>query len=399
MNLYNHQQELIDLNPQKHLLAHECGTGKTLTAIKLAEINATSVLVICPKSIKEQWAREIKKFKEVDDIVWRVVSKEEFKKNAKEFPAVDCIIADEFHYFSSTTSQMHKALYAYIKKHKIEFVYGLTATPYMSTAWNIFALARLLGHEWSYPEFRDRYFYMIPMGHRKIPKQKTGIESEIKEMINNIGNTVAMKDCVDLPESIYQQEYFDLTPEQVQAIDSLEDTVPIVRWTKVHQICSGSLKGDEYTKNQFFKSEKLDRLLEIATEHKKLVVVCRYNNEIEMLAKELRKKYNVVCITGKTKNRDKMVTVANNLEECIVLVNAACSCGYELPTFPTMVFYSYDFSLVNAVQMQGRIQRIDHLQHCIYISLIVRNSIDEDVYKCIQKKEDFNIEIYKLNKK
>ncbi len=72
----------------------------------------------------------------------------------------------------------------------------------------------------------------------------------------------------------------------------------------------------------------------------------------------------------------------------------SCSEGYELPTFPLMVFYSYDFSLKNYIQMLGRIQRINAIKKNVYLSLVVKDSIDSDVFTSLKKKEDFDIAIY-----
>lgn len=204
-----------------------------------------------------------------------------------------------------------------------------------------------------------------------------------------------MSDCIDVPEQIFQTEYFDLTKEQKDAVEGLEDTNHIARWTKTHQICGGSLKGDGYVEDKFYKSEKLDRLIDLAREHPKLIIVCRYNNEVKIISEKLKElKLDVITITGETKNKHEAVKDADSKENCMVVVNAACSVGYELPSFPIMIFYSYDFSLVNAVQMVGRIQRINHIKKNVYISLVVKGTIDEDVFKCIQSKKSFDIAIY-----
>ena len=89
----------------------------------------------------------------------------------------------------------------------------------------------------------------------------------------------------------------------------------------------------------------MKRLLDLVDENDKLVIVCRYNNEVEMIAENIKKKNTrIIRITGATKDRHTCVKNANIAEKCVVIVNAACSEGYELPTFPIMVFYSYDFS-------------------------------------------------------
>ena len=411
IRLFKHQDELLKQNPDKWLLAWECGTGKTLTGIKLAEQKverglAKNVLVICPKSLKDNWYNEIDKWANTPS-VFTVMTKEEFRKHfpkkkvgRKTYIGVgdidlhDVVIVDEAHYFAGQTSHMHKALYTYLSENMVQYIYLLTATPYMSSAWNIWALARLLGYQWNYNDYFRRYFYKVPMGSRFIPKQKSGIENEMARLIYTIGNTVRMDEAVDVPDSVFQLETFDLTSEQRRAIDQIEEPRHIVKWTKVHQICGGTLKGDEYTQDTFYKCEKLSRLKDLCDEHKKVAIVCRYNNELLYLDSLLSKYRRTFIINGSTKNKQEVVDKINNESECVVLINAACSEGYGIPTIPIMIFYSYDFSLKNYIQILGRIQRINSIQKCVYISLVVRNTIDEDVYKCIMAKKDFDIAIY-----
>lgn len=172
MKLYNHQQVLLDLNPKKHLLAWETGVGKSLAAVSLAEKNSiNSALVICPKSIKEQWIEQIKNSK----IAFTVLTKEEFKKQVSKLGKFDTLIADECHYFAGQKSQLFKALRAYINNWNIENIYLLTATPYLSTPWNIYALGQILGKQWHYWKFKQKFFYDVNMGGRLVPVIRRGL--------------------------------------------------------------------------------------------------------------------------------------------------------------------------------------------------------------------------------
>lgn len=387
MNLYKHQQALLDLNPKKWGLWWHCGTGKTIGSIAIAKKNSpNSTLVICIKSDKEKWEEEVK------PLGWPVYTKEEFRKNWNTIPFYDCVIGDEGHYFSGPKSQMHKNLIKYIKKHDPAYIYLLTATPYLSTPWNIFALGRILGYKWNYMQFKLRFFKNEYYGNRTVSVPKDDIEKDIATMVSSIGTTVALQDCIDVPEQIYQTELFDLTMAQKQAIKVVNETetVHIVKWTKIHQIMGGSLKGDGYVKDQFFKCDKLARLKEICSEHKKVVVVCRYNAECEMI----REQIGGFIINGVTQDRHHKIVFANQKSQGHLIINAACSEGYELPTFDLMIFYSYDFSLKNYIQMKGRIQRINHVKKNVYLSLINKGTIDEDVKKSLDKKINFDLEIY-----
>ena len=398
ITLYKHQKKLLETETRKRLLiAWGTGSGKTLAALKLAEKNSDNALVVCPKSIKQQWYEQIEKFGE-KPMDWEVVTKEEFKKRWKELPKYDCVIIDEFHFHLGHRSMLHKTTFAYFKKHNPEFIYGLTATPYLSTIMNIYSAERLLGWKPNYQAYQIHYFNQIRMGYRVVPVQKKNLEKTVARICKKIGSIVKLEDCIDMPEQIFQQEYFNLTEEQKEAIANIKDINHIVRWTKTHQIMGGTLKGDGYTENQTFKTEKLARLLEICSEHDKIVVVCRYNLEVELIYSAISRDlpHRAIKITGKTPDRHLDLKIAEMQEKCVVIANACCSVGWELPSFPLMIFYSYDFSLVNYLQMIGRISRINNPKKNVYLSLLIdKPSIDYDVFNnVVNEKQDFQIELY-----
>jgi len=399
IKLFKHQQELLEKNPKQHLLAWGCGSGKSLTAIKLVEKNAKSCLIVCPKSLKDNWKNELKKYSVLPEIKWTILSKEEFKKavNDKKVLPHNAFIGDEAHYFGNMKSQLTKAVLSYLKEAKPDFVYLLTATPYMSSVWNVFALGRILGRNWNYITFKNKYFYYVRMGMMTIPKQREGIENEVAKLIHQLGSTKKLEECADVPDSVFLTEYFELTAPQKKAIKELEDFLPIVLYTKQHQICGGTLSGE--LEDSFFKSEKTNRIIDLAKEHDKMVVVCRYNAELIMLKGLLTDaKIPVLILNGSTKGVQTVIDTANSSKRMVLLVNAKCSTGYNLPDFDFMVFYSLDFSLVHYLQMLGRIQRINNLHKCVYVNFVTKKTIDENVYECIQRKESFDIEIYAREK-
>jgi len=367
------------------------GTGKTLAAISLVKHNNEKAIILCPKSITDQWRPQVPSD-------WLVISKEQFKKRFKELPKYNALILDEVHYFGNYKSQLTKSLLMYIKHHNPEYIYGLSATPYLSSSWNIYTYGLIFGRLWKWYDWNKKFFYQVKMGHRLVPMPKDKIDgipinTIMKNLINILGGTVALEDCFDVPEQIYQEETFELTTEQKKAIKDITDVLPIVEFTKQHQICGGSLKSDGYVPNAFYKSEKFDRVIEMAKEHDKLIIVCRYNNEIDYLSSKIKDK-ELLIIRGDVKDRHSVCLRAESLAKCIVLIQASCSEGYELPSFPIMVFYSYDFSLKNYIQMMGRIQRAGKIKKNVYLSLYVKGTIDEDIYKCIMSKRDFDIELY-----
>jgi len=405
MKLYAHQQKVLDLNKPKLLLAMDTGTGKSLTALELAWKNrCQSIVLICPKALKEKWDRDAMHYMYPD---FRIYTKEEFSKKWQEIAKPDCVIVDEAHFFSGMKSAMSKNLKKFLKKNKVPFVWLLTATPYLSTPWNIYTLAGHLGYEWSYIDFKDKFFEdsYVAFGKlkRAIPTVKKGIEGEIAKLVNQIGFTIKIDECVDVPEQVYETEYFALTDEQKKLIEKvqLDDINPIVRFTKIHQVENGTLKGDGYVEDVLINSYKVDRILGLCEQNKKVAVVCRYNLQIEQLRQKLTDtfpKKKVFVINGEAKNRDEIVQEVERLEECVVLINASCSEGYELPSVGLILFASMSFSYKDYRQITGRFLRINKLKKNVFVHLITKNedkaSVDDAVFESIMNKQDFHLEIF-----
>jgi len=394
ISLYAHQISLIDDAPRVHGIFFDCGLGKTATAIRMAEQHSDGILVVCPKSVKINWEIEINQWA-VGKSKWKIVTKEEFRACWKHkwvgFPKAGGIIIDEGHWFLGINSQLHKAMVSYLS-HKRDCVYILTATPYMSTPMNIYALEKLLYRSPNYLEYRSKFFYDVFIGGRKVPIVKKKIESAIAGIVRSLGSVVHRKDVFDVPDIVYKKEYFTLTKQQEKAIVALDEdplTLPhIAYWTARHQICGGTRKGALST----YKSDKLKRLKEYASEYKKFVVFARYNAELEMIKETLGKR--VVIVNGKAKNREDIFNKANDSDDTILAINAMISEGYNLPTYELIIFYSNDFSLKNRIQAEGRIQRGEYVEPRCVIDFLIKGDIDEDVYRCLSKKKDFQLELY-----
>lgn len=402
MKLYNHQKEILDLNPAKYLLSWDTGVGKTLVGIKWGN-QFESVLIICPKHLVKQWGREVKKF-ENGTTEFIIISKEQFRINWEKLPKCDAIIGDEAHYFAGMKSAISKNLIKYIKKHSVDFIWLLTATPYMSTPWNIYRLAQILGYKWNYWEFSNRFFIHVRMGNRMIPQVRKDIEDEIAELVNRIGNTVDIYKEFDVPaQNFLEPEFFSLNKDQTKMIDSIkvEEINPAARYGYIHQVENGSLKArDDFSKNEFFDADKHRRLEELMDEHKKIAIVAKYVLQQEMI-KELgeKKGKKVFLINGTVKDKDEVTLDVEASEECVVVISAGCSEGYELPSIGFIVFASFSFSYKDYKQIIGRFLRGNKLKKNTYLPLVNEGTVDHASYMSVLKKQDFDIAIYARSQK
>lgn len=403
--LYDHQKQILKRNPKKHGLFWPTGTGKTLALIKLAEKNAKNILIVCPKSIKENWSREITKWASDNKQQWKVITKEEFRRDWEtlSLESWDGLIIDEAHSLCGYKSQLFKNAQKYLKKAELNCIYVATATPYTSTPFSVYCLEILLGRYANWREYRYKYFDDVWMGSRSIPKVRQDARFALAKIINKIGSVIKREECLDLPDKIYLKEYFKLSTEQKKAIKSLKQnplsSSHIAYWTAMHRIGGGTYKND-MGDVEYLKNEKLKRLIELAKEHKKLVVFSRYNAELDMIKKELEKeKIQAKIINGKTENRQELFDWGNKSKEAVLLIQSAICEGFELTHFNITVFYSNDFSLKNRIQGEGRTNRTSSInEKSVYIDFIVDNDVDEGVIKCIENKMDFHIEMFKPEK-
>lgn len=397
--LFKHQQEFLKLNPNKSALVWSCGTGKTRTAIEWVKQTHSSIIV-CPKSLKSNWIRECERWN-LNGLRVLVITKEDFRKGWDTYSGYESMIVDECHNGFLTPhykSQMSKALRNYIKKHKVGRILMLSATVYSSSPWNIYQLASFLGYKWNWQKFSYTFFDQIRMGPRIIPVAKKNIESKLATLTKRIASVVDIHDCMDVPLQLHcEPEYFALTSEQKRAIKDNYDPVPIVRYTLQHEIENGILLGNEFREPQTYETDKIERIKAICEENKKVAIVCRYNAQIDLIRNKLHeigKKVSV--IRGDVQNRDEVCQEAERAKEFVVIIQADCAEGYQLPSFLLCVFASQSYSYVKWEQICGRFLRMDKPSRTTFMYLLTEGySLDQSVYDAVKRREDFKINLYK----
>lgn len=399
MQLKPHQKEIVDLNPSRALIPDGTGTGKTIIGIALADKNCNTCLVVTLKDNVKKWEREIKEFSSKPSI-YTVMSKENFKKNVHTLPYFDGVIGDECHTLAGMKSQLSKLFRYYLKKHDTPYRWLMSATPITANWLSVFVLANHLGADLNYYRFMRTFFHEVHMGGRKVWKENKRKEEQLIEYVRRLarGRMIRMHDIEDVPEQKMVTEYFELTPEQEKAIEELNNTEHIVRWTKTHTIENGCLVGNEYEPAKIFPSLKIDRIKELASQNNKIAIFARYNYQLVAIKKALLPlDREIFVINGETKDRDDVVQQIEKTEKCIALINTSCSAGYELPSIGVIVYASLSFSYLDYDQSMGRFLRINKLKPNIYYHLVVRGGVDEGVFDCIMNKKDFYVELF--NKK
>lgn len=405
--LYKHQQKIINEDPKKCGLFLGTGSGKSLTALYLAK---GKTLVICPKTTAEDgtWTKN-----GIGNVT--VISKETFRRDWETLSRYDTVIIDEAHTVCGIspvfkwvkkqpvpkTSQLFDACLNYIQQTNPERLYLLTATP-VRNPLAVFALLVLLGRNplSQFDRFRARFYVPVNMNHREIYIARKDEDSQdtLGKLVQSMGYVGKLEQYMDVPPQTYKTVYVELTDEQKKRLKELpiEYPEPIVLCGKKHQVENGVLSGDEYNDPEYFNNEKIEKIREYALEFPKMVIFAKYRAQITNIAQALTVDgYNVLQLTGDTKDRDDILKQANSSDKCIIVISAQISAGYELPDFPIMIFASMSFSIVDRIQAEGRVLRANALKKNLYITLVTKGStVDDAVNKSIDNKKDFSEAIY-----
>lgn len=161
---------------------------------------------------------------------------------------------------------------------------------------------------------------------------------------------------------------------------------------KLRQILSGFIidKNDEIQDFGTNKDKELDSVLD-ELGSKQVIIWCQFIHEIEKLSD----KFNGVGLTSKTKNRDQIIQDFKDgkiqrlfvhpklLGKGLTIVN----CNYN-------IYYSLSFSYEEFKQSQDRIHRIGQKEKCTYIILQGKDTIDENIFNCLQRKKNVADELY-----
>lgn len=428
-------------------LLMEMGTGKTITSIAIVgkaylTEKIKRLLILEPKSIVAVWEDEFLKFADFPyslsvltgtsqnkikllkamphrSLEIAVVNYDSVPLIEKELAAwyPDFLICDESSKIKNPTAKMSKATYRIAKVCKYRLI--LTGTPIQNNPLDFFSQYKVLDDSIfgkSFYAFKNEYAvlgtYNQPIGWRKLP--------ELAKKAHSIAFRVTKAEALDLPDTIdeirpvalegkaqklyrafVKESYMELSKGEQGAPMAVTATNILARLLRLQQITGGFIRPDEeserYEQISSAKLNALEDIIDTATsENKKLVVIARFIPEIKEICKMLdQKKIKYAHICGEIKDRAAEVDAFQNNPECMVFVGQlqTVSMGLTLTAASTMVFYSISYNFADYSQAKARIHRIGQKNNCLYIHLVVKNTVDETVLKALEQKENIATKI------
>lgn len=428
---YQKQGIAFNLQHKRVIVGDEPGLGKTLQAIATAVgAGVKCVLVICPSSLKENWAREFEKFAGWKSIILRdsvkstwttfhrvagirvfITNYESLKKyfvaaiNTEkgkpmrlkdiEFkPTIslfDMVIIDELHRLKDGNTQQSKFTMGLTRDK--EWVLGLTGTPVVNKPKDLVAqlyIINRLGDFGGYKYFMNRYCGGNGSGSANLGELNYKLKSTCFYQRRK-------KDVLSqLPDKMRQVMLTDITTrdEYNKALQDLASYLSDYR-NKSDEEVMRSMRGEIMVQIGVCKNisarGKINDIIEYIDEivaSGEKVGIFIHQKEI---AQRLKQHYpDALTITGADSSEQRQAAVdkfQNDPNAKIILLSIkAAGVGLTLTAASRCVFVELPWHAADCDQCEDRFHRIgqkDSVQ-CAYF--LGKDTIDEQIYKIIESK-------------
>lgn len=440
--LYKHQQTGIEIgNKKSYAYFWDCGTGKTCLMINiiknLKRQGIYPALVVCPLSIIDAaWLEDVKKFAPQLKAIslWSKKPEERKKRLDQEadiyianyetfkrlYPEIvkkqfGVLVVDESSKMKQHDSQITRSLLSmsgirtrgsrYISDWVVPYRYVLSGTPAPNDPTEYYPQIKFItgpGNKVfsdNFYSFRGYYCYSIPIS--PVCKKwvfKKSMQPELMEKMKPVSHVVRKEDAVDLPEQTHCIRAVNLTTTERQAYDTFKrDLVlrfgdeqilassAVVEIMKLRQLTSGFAYCDNGTIQT--GTSKLDELRGLLDEigNQQVIIWANFHHEINALLKELP---DSVALWSGTPDRAKAISDFQT-GKCRYLIANPQSAAHGL-TFTNCkyaVYFSLNYSYELHEQSINRIHRIGQKWPVTYYYLIATKTIDDVIYKVVQRKQ------------
>ena len=282
----------------------------------------------------------------------------------------------------------------------------LTGTPVTKGAEDVFAQFKfldpyILGHD-SFYSFRARYCVMREYDNRKWIVGYQNVD-ELTNSIKGHSFRVLKKDCLDLPEKIYQRAYVELSKEQRKIYNSIKNeyvaqlgddeiSVPetITRILRLQQVVCGWFPSENGVKPINKTNLRLKALLDIISEiDSKIIIWARFRADIMAIQTALGD--SAVVYYGDVSSDDRVIAVDRFQKDpqikYFIGQPQSGGIGLTLTAAQYAIYYSNSFDLETRLQSEDRCHRIGTTTNVTYIDLEASKTVDGRIIKALRDKK------------
>lgn len=441
---FDHQISAIDfgLNNEGWLLLDDCGLGKTLSMIYLAEeLNKREklkhCLIICGvNSLKYNWAAEIEKFSKKSCVILGQTTTKSgktkicsvadrckiLKKGLEEFFVItnietlqnkefanafnksksvfDMIVLDEAHHCKNPSSLSAKNL----MKLKAKRCIALTGTIIMNNPENAYVPLKWTKNTGSsYTEFKKMFNVYGGFGGVQVIGYKN--LDVLQDLIANCSLRRRKSDVLDLPDKTYKIEYVEMKKAQQDLYDSVADGIAseldlldhkptIIEEITINMRLRQITAWPGMLSSEVVQSAKLDRLEElvedITSQGDKVLVFNTFKGAATEEARRLEKFGSLLCTGDQS---DEEISVNKKLFEndpdkkVLIATWQKLGTGHTLTAANYCIFVDTPWTDADFTQAADRIYRIGQNKKVTIITLITKDTYDERVQEILEQKK------------
>lgn len=416
-----HGVEFI-LNRKSTVLADEPGLGKSAQAITASELSGyRKVLIVCPASLKENWAAQIRKWAMLENrenfnviygkkakfstkykyyiVNYELLIYKEIQDQVMEV-SPDMVIADEFHYLQNIEAS--RTLAFYNKRTTLSNCKKLvcvSGTPITNRPKEFYPFLRLI-----VPEVIDN-MDMFNYGR----KFCAGYKGRFGWNFNGASNTeelnLRLRSSVML-RRLKKDVLEELPPKSIHLVsisqnnkikkilkDNTEFFEKEIKELKTNNQMSAPISQVSEIRrglSQAKMKECLEVMYETLQNEEKILVFAHHTETIESL-KDGFKKYKPTVISGKVpvKKRQKIADDFQNKNDNRVLIGniQAAGTGFTLTRARTVFFVETSWTPGELLQAIDRVHRIGQKEKVMAYILVVQDSYEHKMLEIILKKE------------
>ena len=219
---------------------------------------------------------------------------------------------------------------------------------------------------------------------------------------------VLKRDCLDLPEKVYQSIYFDLSRAQMAAYELMEENLRIQlengeltavsalsSLIKLQQITSGYVVVPGREELLYLEDEnpRIQAVVSAVEDVRgKVIVWARFREEVRALGVALRAAgRTVVEYHGGVSAADREVaidSIQNGEADVFIGVQKAGGTGLTLTAAETTIYCSNEYSAIVRNQSEDRNHRKGTTGTVVYIDIVATGTLDESITRAHQWKTD-----------
>ena len=430
--LMKHQEQALAyaLRTQHPAIFLEMRLGKSLTVIRYAgELGAHAILVVAPKTVLVSWAKELSlegqwfhrlQEKAEADVarllhrfygrrpIWFLVNYERLRVT----PALtklpwDLVVLDESTAIKNPQAQITRICAGgSVNRKPFPGFYAadhrciLSGAPMPESEMDLFEQFRFLDGEFAgctnWFQFRQKYFHQSKF-QENLWHPHQGTAKLIKGIMHSRAFVRTRKQVGIGPRKIFEVRHVELPAALATAYRQAEREYSVggvweTKWQIVLQQWLARMAGGFNPDGEYVSTHKVNELVNLLQGElvgEAVVVWFRFLAEMDAVAARFRQLgWKFAQVRGETEDRD---TPLRRFEEqkiqYLLMQVRVGKYGIDCSAADTAVYFSNEFSCETRLQSEDRILHPQKKAPLLYVDLVTRGTIEEDVLNVLRRKK------------